>query len=70
VAADHPEVPAENMLAVFEQAGVPSSPYAYALDITGESVLPLIEGDPVRTPRSAPILSDADWVRLQGICGA
>lgn len=70
VAADHPEVPAENMLAVFEQAGVPSSPYAYALDITGESVLPLIEGDPVRTPRGAPILSDADWVRLQGICGA
>jgi hypothetical protein len=46
-----------------------SSPYAYALDITGETVLPLIEADPRRALGSREVLKDADWVRLQGICG-
>ena len=46
-----------------------TSPYAYARDITGESVLPLVESDPRAAEGSVPVLSDADWVRLQGICG-
>lgn len=59
----------EIILKEFEAAQVASSPYAYARDVSGESVLPLIEGDPMRGQIAAPILSDGDWVRLQGICG-
>ncbi|WP_212525445.1 hypothetical protein [Actibacterium sp. MT2.3-13A] len=59
----------ETLLARFAEAGVPSSPYAYALDISGETVLPLIEADPMRGRTQEPVLGDGDWVRLQGICG-
>jgi len=59
----------DTLLARFAEAGVPSSPYAYALDISGETVLGLIEADPMRGRTHEPVLSDADWVRLQGICG-
>ncbi len=58
------------LLAGFEAWSVRSTPYAYAVDITGEATLALIEADPfaVTAPETA-ILSDADWLRLQGICG-
>lgn len=56
------------LLAVFERAGVTSSPYAYALDPSGESHLSLIEGDPQRGKTSGPLMPDGDWVSLQGIC--
>lgn len=57
------------LLARFAGAGVASSPYAYALDPTGESVLGLIEADPFRSvPPPGPVLTDTDWVALQGIC--
>jgi hypothetical protein len=59
----------EALLARFSAAQVPSTPYARALDITGETTLGLIEGDPVAAGTGAPILSDDDWVGLQGICG-
>ncbi|WP_371169225.1 hypothetical protein [Aliiroseovarius sp. 2305UL8-7] len=57
------------MLARFKAAGLRTTPYAFALDITGESTLDLIEADPVPLLDATPLLSDADWVRLQGICG-
>jgi hypothetical protein len=63
-------VPAQTALVErFATAGVASAPYAYALDPSGESVLTLIEADPMRG-RSAerPVLDDTDWVALQGIC--
>ena len=41
-----------------------------ALDITGESTLELIEADPMAGQSPAPVIRDADWVRLQGICGS
>lgn len=57
------------MIDRFASAGVPSAPYAYSLDPSGESVLALIEADPFRgKPPGRPVLSDADWVALQGIC--
>ncbi|WP_292290617.1 hypothetical protein [Marivita sp.] len=59
----------EVVLAGFETANLRSTPYAYAIDITGETSLPLIEADPVSGTDTRPVLSDADWVRLQGICG-
>jgi hypothetical protein len=58
----------ETLLDLFTAYEVKSTPYAYALDPSGEATLPLIEADPFETsPR--PVLSDGDWVALQGICG-
>ena len=63
-----PRPEAETLLGLFAEYDVKSTPYAYALDPSGESTLPLIEADPFETsPR--PVLSDGDWVALQGICG-
>ncbi len=53
----------------FADAGVGSSAYAYVLDPTGASTLPLIEADPfAQEPPPQPLLTDTDWVALQGIC--
>lgn len=55
------------LLDAFSEHGVKSTPYAYAVDVSGESTLALIEADPfVTSPQ--PVLSDGDWVALQGIC--
>jgi hypothetical protein len=58
------------LLRRFAEARVPSTPYAYALDVTGESSLPLIEADPMRGGDGVAVLEDSAWVALQGICGA
>ena len=56
------------LLDLFATAEIPSKPFAYALDVTGETTIGLIEADPMQG-RSAPeLLSDADWISLQGIC--
>ena len=59
-----------DLLAAFEARGVRSTPYAYARDVTGETVLGLIEADPMAGRTTDLLLSDADWLRLQSICGA
>ncbi|MEM6656859.1 MAG: hypothetical protein AAF625_02130 [Pseudomonadota bacterium] len=64
-----PSVTDQDLLAEFEQAALPSTPYAYARDITGETVLGLIEADPMAGRRLEQVLPDRDWVRLQNICG-
>lgn len=56
------------LLAGFKKAGFASSPLAYALDKSGETTLPLIEGDPFRNRAYKPLLSDDDWIGLEGIC--
>jgi len=58
------------LLERFKRAELPSSPYAFALDPSGETTLELIEADPVPPGAARLILSDTDWVGLQGICGA
>ncbi len=58
-----------DLLSVFAQAALPSTPYAYARDITGESVLGLIEADPMAGRTLEQVLPDRDWVQLQNICG-
>ncbi len=65
-----PVLPLEDtaLLAAFEAAGVPSSPYAYALDRTGEKTLTLIEADPFQGKAPKPLMADADWAALQAIC--
>jgi len=62
-------LPDSVLLTAFDQAGIPSSPYAYAVDVTGESVLGLIEADPLKGVSITPVLPDRDWVLLQNICG-
>ncbi len=59
----------EVLLAGFAKAGFASTGLAYDIDSTGETTLPLIEADPFRNRSYPPLLSDADWVSLQGICG-
>jgi hypothetical protein len=62
-------VPEDGLLAAFGEARVRSTPYAYAQDMTGEETVTLIEADPVPPDRAMTILTDGDWVALQGICG-
>ncbi len=57
------------VLTRFLAADVPVTPYAYALDVTGETTIGLIEADPVEELMALPVLRDAEWVSLQGICG-
>ncbi|SNR62808.1 hypothetical protein [Puniceibacterium sediminis] len=64
-----PKEPLDQLVKAFAAAELRTTPYAYAEDMTGESSLPLIEADPRKEEGSRQVLSDADWVRLQGICG-
>ncbi|MFT7594425.1 MAG: hypothetical protein ACI8R4_001746 [Paracoccaceae bacterium] len=69
IAAPRPALTDEQTLGLFAQTAIPSSPYAYARDITGETVLGLIEADPMAGRTLEPVLPDRDWVQLQNICG-
>ena len=64
-----PAISDDDLLAFFAQAALPSAPYAYARDITGETVLGLIEADPMAGQPQQQVLPDRDWIRLQNICG-
>lgn len=57
------------LLARFAAADLPSTPYAYALDPSGETTLGLIEADPFRNAPPRPPMADGDWINLQAICG-
>lgn len=63
-----PPVAEDAMLRAFAEAEISTEPYAFALDVSGETTLGLIEANPARNTRSAPLLSDADWVSLQNMC--
>ncbi|MCB1341734.1 MAG: hypothetical protein KDK24_11875 [Pseudooceanicola sp.] len=69
LAAPRPLVPEERMLTAFAEAEVPARPYAMAVDVTGESVLGLIEADPMAGKTPPPVMTDRDWVQVQNICG-
>ena len=51
-------------LASFE---IPATPYAYAVDISGETTIDLIEADAILGTAPA-VMSDGEWVALQEIC--
>ena len=64
-----PSFPADSaLIAAFEAAEIPTAPFAYARDATGQSSAGLIAADPYAERDEPVILSDAAWVRLQGIC--
>ncbi|MFY0682308.1 MAG: hypothetical protein JXR13_17170 [Thalassovita sp.] len=63
------EAPApEALLDAFASAQVKASPYAYAIDVSGETTFQLIEADPYPAAAPKPVLSDGEWLRLQAIC--
>ncbi|MAM23779.1 MAG: hypothetical protein CML55_00145 [Rhodobacteraceae bacterium] len=64
-----PAAPIGPLLKRFERAALRSTPYAYARDPSGEKTLDLIEADPMAGRATEPLMSDADWLRLQSICG-
>lgn len=68
--AEPPQEPeTEALLSAFALAGVSSTPYAYARDPSGESVLGLIEADPFKgKPAPQAVLEDAQWLALKDIC--
>lgn len=59
-----------DLLTGFATARISSTPYAYALDVSGENTVSLIEADPMRGQATPALLSDGDWVRLQEICNS
>ena len=69
VATAPAELSDEALLDAFRRASVRSTPYAYAVDPTGEAVLGLIEADPFPAGAQTPVLPDSAWLRLQAICG-
>ncbi|MEO0344254.1 MAG: hypothetical protein AAF198_12545 [Pseudomonadota bacterium] len=63
-----PETPEpEALLARFEQSEIPSTPFAYAVDPSGQTTKLLIDLDPT-TGTYPDILPDSDWLALQAIC--
>jgi|TARA_B110000908_G_scaffold123492_1_gene144855 hypothetical protein len=64
-----PDVDETALLAAFAAANIRSTPYAKAVDVTGETTFGLIEADPVSGTLTKPLLRDGDWLRLQAICG-
>lgn len=58
-----------DLLAALAERGIPADPYARTIDPTGQTVMPLIEGDPFRNaPPARPLLTDEQWLALQQIC--
>ncbi len=62
------QVPDEALLIAFRATKVPARPYAFAIDITGEETLALIEADPFLGVAPVTHLDDGEWISLQGIC--
>ncbi|QDY68541.1 hypothetical protein [Qingshengfaniella alkalisoli] len=58
----------DTTIGLLESVGISSRPYAYALDDSGETTLALIEADPFPAGTPEPLMSDSDWLRLQGVC--
>jgi hypothetical protein len=56
------------LIAAFEAAQVPLTPYARWHDPSGKAVKGLIDGDPFKGLIPSPLLPDDDWIALQSVC--
>ena len=66
VVADSPATISDtDLIARMTKAEVPTEPYAYARDFSGETTAVLIAANATDLP---PILDDGDWLALQRIC--
>lgn len=72
LAAPEPAVADATLIRKFAAVGVPLGPYAQAIDPQGKVTKALTAADPAPKPQQAPqprpVLTDDDWVALQGIC--
>ncbi|TDT76980.1 hypothetical protein BDE40_0254 [Litoreibacter halocynthiae] len=68
LSTEPPALNTDVLLDRFATAKVAASPYAYAVDVTGESTIDLIEADPYRGIEAPRLISDGDWISLQEIC--
>ena len=57
-----------SLITAFQRSKIPTSPFAYARDFTGETTLELIEADPYQDELAPAKLMDGEWVSLQSIC--
>ena len=69
VVAPKTPLPQDALLENFAEAKLSTKPYAYAVDVTGETTIGLIEADPLAGKAQTSLMKDRDWVLLQGICG-
>lgn len=58
----------EDLVVAFASAQIPTAPFAYARDASRQSSEKLIAGDTFAERDEPEILSDANWIRLKGIC--
>lgn len=66
---DTPAAPPQGALvAAFETAQIPLTPYARALEGLGLPAAGLEAADPFKGLIPSPLLSDSDWVALQSVC--
>lgn len=65
----HEPLETDTLLTGFQAYEIRTTPYAYALDISGETTVGLIEADPFAGQTPPPVLDNSDWLRLQAICG-
>ncbi|RYI30858.1 MAG: hypothetical protein EON48_05165 [Acetobacteraceae bacterium] len=66
---DPPALPDATLLAAFEAAQIPATPFAVAIDPEGKTTAGLSSGDPYKSLAPSPLITDESWVALQGICG-
>jgi hypothetical protein len=61
-------LPDSNLIAAFEAAQIPASPYALETDPGGLVTGGLVSGDPYKGLAPSPLIPDEAWIALQGIC--
>jgi len=57
------------VVAAFEAAQIPATPYALALGGQGPQMARLAAADPYKGLAPSPLIPDGTWMALQGICG-
>lgn len=62
------KLPDSEVLAAFETAQIPVTPYALAIDPQGATTAALLAEDPYKGLAPSPLIPDESWVALQGIC--
>jgi hypothetical protein len=62
------KLPDSEVLAAFETAQIPVTPYALAIDPQGATTAGLLAEDPYKGLAPSPLIPDESWVALQGIC--
>lgn len=67
VAASPDPIPDDALIARMAERSVPTAPYAYARDISGETTVRLIEAS-ATIRATEPIIGDGEWIALQTIC--